>query len=271
MISFEEAKRLVISDFQQRAREALAPRPRLKVCDTGKGGADHCYQVEENRREAAQADNDASRQSAKWQGWVERIEQLHSFEEYIGWLRSVLQRDGWERFEEGYEVDFRALRAPLYYSNSYRYDFLTVLMSIHDDMLRAAPVPQELLRQAYRRMRVAAKPVRRLVDNPNQVPSAVLPAVRSYLPSVSDFLAALRALAKESADALQRKTLNQWVQDIIGQQEETKAAVAAATSAATSPASKTQSVAVYQAYASLFNSCVDAYDQARQQVTAQSD
>jgi hypothetical protein len=267
MISFEEAKRLVISDFQQRASEALVPRPRLKVCDTGKGGADHCYQVEENRREAAQADNDASRKSAQWRGWAERIEQLQSFEEYISWLGSVLQRDGWEGFEEGYEVDFRALRAPLYYSNNYRYDFLTVLMSIHDDMLRAAPAPEVLLRQAYRRMRVAAKPVRRLVDNPNQVQSAVLPAVQSYLPAVGFFLAALKAVAKESADTMQRKALKQWVEHIARQQEEAKAAVAAALPVA----DDAQSVALYQAYAALFNSCVDAYDQARQQAAAQSD
>lgn len=267
MTSFEEAKRLVISDFQQRARQALTRRPRLNVCDTGKGGADHSYQVEENRREAARADNDASRESAQWQGWVERIEQLRSFEEYISWLRRVLQRDGWEGFEEGYEVDFRALRAPLYYSNSYRYDFLTVLMNIHDDMLRAAPSPEELLRQTYRRMRVAAKPVRRLVDNPNQVPSAVLPAVQSYLPSVSDFLAALRAVAKESADTVQRKTLKQWASHIASQRQMAEAAAAAATSAA----SDAQNVAVYQAYAALFNSCVDAYDQARQKATAKSD
>lgn len=267
MISFEEAKRLVISDFQQRAQEALAPRPRANVCDTGKGGADHSYQVEENRRQAAQADNAASREYAQWQGWAERIAQLQSFEEYIGWLRRVLQRDGWEGFEEGYEVDFRALRAPLYYSNSYRYDFLTVLMSIHDDMLRAAPAPEALLRQAYRRMRVVAKPIRRLVDTPNQVPAAVVPAVQSYLPAVSDFLAALRATAKESADTVQRKSLKQWVQHITRQEEEAKAAVAAALPAA----GDAQSVAVYQAYAALFNSCVDAYDQARQEAADQSD
>ena len=155
-----------------------------------------------------------------------------SFDEYIGWLRSVLQRDGWEGFEEGYEVDFRALRAPLYYSNSYRYDFLTVLMSIHNDMLRAAPSPEALLRQAYRRMRVAAKPVRRLVDTPNQVPAAVVPAVQRYLPAVSEFRAALRATAKESADTVQRKSLKQWVQHITRQEEEAKAAVAAALPAA---------------------------------------
>lgn len=267
MISFEAAKRLVIDDFQQRAREALAPRPRANVCDTGKGGADHSYQVEENRRLAAQADNSAMRDNAQWRAWAERVEKLQSFEDYISWLRRVLQRDGWEGFEEGYKVDFRALKAPLYYKDSYRYDFLTVLENIHDDLLRAAPSPEELLRQTYRRMRVAAKPVRRLVDNPNQVPSAVLPAVQSYLPSVSDFLAALRAVAKESADTVQRKALKQWASHIASQRQMAEAAAAAATS----PESKTQNVAVYQAYAAVFNSCVDAYDQARQQAAAQSD
>jgi hypothetical protein len=81
MTSFEQAKARVISHFQQCAGQAVAPRRRSNVCNTGKGGTDHSYQVEENRRQAAQADNYALRESARWRGWADRIEELQSFEQ----------------------------------------------------------------------------------------------------------------------------------------------------------------------------------------------
>jgi hypothetical protein len=84
---------------------------------------------------------------------------------------------------------------------------------------------------------------------------------------VGFFLAALKAVAEESATTVEFKALKQWASHIASQRHIAEAVVAAATPAA----SDTQSVAVYQVYAAVFNSCVDAYDQARQQVTAQSD
>ncbi len=267
MTSFEQAKARVISRFEQRARQALAPRPRVNVCDTGKGGADHCYQVEENRRQAAQADNAASREANKWGSWIQSVEKLQGFEDYIDWLRRNLHCAGWKEFDEGYEVDFIALKAPLYRSKPYICEILDTMESIHRVMLQAAPKQQVMLRQAYRRMRVVAKPVRRLVDNPNKVPAAVVPAVQGYLPSVGFFLAALKAVAEESDDTVQRQSLKQWTSQIASQRQTAEAAVAAALPAA----DDAQSVTVYQAYAALFNSCVDAYDQARQQAAAQSD
>jgi len=267
MISFEQAKARVISRFEQRERQALTSRPRMNVCDTGKGGADHCYQVEENRRQAAQADNAASREADKWRSWIQSVEKLQGFEDYINWLRRNLHCAGWKEFDEGYEVDFIALKAPLYRSRPYICEILDNMESIHRVMLQAAPTHQVMLRQAYRRMRVAAKPVRRLVDNPNQVPAAVVPAVQEYLPSVGFFLAALKAVAEESANTAEFKPLKQWASHIASQRHVAEAVVAAATPAA----SDTQSVAVYQVYAALFNSCVDAYDQARQQAAGGSE
>lgn len=174
---------------------------------------------------------------------------------------------GWKEFDEGYEVDFIALKAPLYRSKPYICEILDTVESIHRVMLQAAPTQQVMLRQAYRRMRVVAKPVRRLVDNPNQVPAAVVPAVQDYLPSVGFFLAALKAVAEESATAVESTALKQWASLIASQRHIAEAVVAAATPAA----DDAQSGAVYQAYAALFNSCVDAYDQARQHAAGESD
>lgn len=267
MISFEKAKARVISRFEQRADQALAPRPRSNVCDTGRGGADHSHQVEENRRQAAQSDNSASREAAKWRSWIQSVEKLQSFEEYIDWLRRNLHCAGWKEFDEGYKVDFIALKAPLYRSKPYICEILDTVESIHSVMLQAAPTQQVMLRQAYRRMRIAAKPVRRLVENPNRVPATVVPAVQEYLPSVGFFLAALTAVAEESATTVEFRALKQWASDIASQRHIAEAAIAAATSAA----SDAQNVAVYQTYAAVFNSCVDAYDQARQQAEGGSD
>jgi hypothetical protein len=270
MITFEQAKARVISRLQQRALQALTLRPRVNVCDTGKGGAEHSYQVEENRRQAARNDTAASNEAYKWGSWAQSLEKLQSFDEYIAWLRRNLHCAGWTDFEEGYEVNFTALKAALYRSKPYICEILDTVESIHIIMLNAAPRPQEMLRQAYRRMRVAAKPARRQVYNPNEVSRAVLPALQSYLPSASSFLAALKAVAQDCDSDSAAERLGQWATRINSQQQAATASVAAAIeraaqSAAAIPHSyDSLSVHAYQDFAALFNSCVDAYEAARE-------
>jgi hypothetical protein len=223
--------------------------------------------VEENRRQAARNDTAASNEAYKWNSWAQSLEKLQSFDEYIAWLRRNLHCAGWTDFEEGYEVNFAALKAPLYRSKPYVCEILDTVEGIHNIMLNAAPGPQEMLRQAYRRMRVAAKPARRQVYNPNEVSRAVLPALQSYLPAASSFLAALKAVAQDCDSAGER--LEQWATRIASQQQAATSAVAsaverAAQNAAAIPHSyDSLSVHAYQAFAALFNSCVDAYESAR--------
>lgn len=269
MITFEQAKARVISRFQQRAAQALTLRPRANVCDTGKGGAEHSYQVEENRRQAAQSDHAASRESEKWSSWAQSLEKLQSFDDYIAWLRRNLHCAGWTEFEEGYEVNFAALKAPLYRSKPYVCEILDNIEGIHNIMLNAAPAPQEMLRQAYRRMRVAAKPARRQVYNPNEVSRAVLPALQSYLPAANSFLAALKAVAQDCDSNSACERLGQWATRINSQKQAATSTLASAMErAAQNPAKvphsyDSLSVQAYQAFTALFNSCVDAYDAAR--------
>ncbi|MFA7340032.1 MAG: hypothetical protein WC028_24855 [Candidatus Obscuribacterales bacterium] len=269
MITFEQAKARVISRFQQRAAQALTLRPRANVCDTGKGGAEHSYQVEENRRQAALSDNAASREADKWSSWAQSLEKLQSFDDYIAWLRRNLHCAGWTEFEEGYEVNFAALKAPLYRSKPYVCEILDNIEGIHNIMLNAAPAPQEMLRQAYRRMRVAAKPARRQVYNPNEVSRAVLPALQSYLPAANSFLAALKAVAQDCDSNSACERLGQWATRINSQKQAATSTLASAMErAAQNPAKvphsyDSLSVQAYQAFAALFNSCVDAYDAAR--------
>jgi hypothetical protein len=51
----------------------------------------------------------------------------------------LLQRYGWTEFDEGYEVNFKALKTPLYLENRCRNEFLDVLETIHCFMVQAAP------------------------------------------------------------------------------------------------------------------------------------
>ena len=139
MTSFEQAKARVIDYFQQRAGQAVAPRRPSSVCNTGKGGADHSYQVEENRRQAAQADKCALSESAKWRGWAEFIDELQSFEQYIAWLRRWLQRYGWTEVDEDYKVSFAGLKQHVDRTRHYNYEGVDVVKTIHYFMLLAAP------------------------------------------------------------------------------------------------------------------------------------
>jgi hypothetical protein len=139
MTLFEQAKARVIDDFQQRAGQAVAPRRRSSVYNTGKGGADHSYQLEENRRQAAQADRYASSQSAKWSSWAETIEELQSFEQYIAWLRRWLQKYGWTEIDEDYNVSFAGLKEHMDRTRNHNYEAVDVVKDIHCIMLMAAP------------------------------------------------------------------------------------------------------------------------------------
>lgn len=107
------------------------------------------------------------------------------------------------------------------------------------------------LRQSYRRMRVAAKPVRRLVKNPNEVSSAVPPAVQAYLPAVNDLIASLAAIDLACTSS--------WTARLVRQQQAAQASAAAALQA-NAGVQKVELISdSYQTFAALFNSCVDAY------------
>ncbi|CAN5558845.1 hypothetical protein BH11CYA1_BH11CYA1_08920 [soil metagenome] len=127
-------------------------------------------------------------------------------------------------------------------------------------------VPLSELRQAYRHMRVAAKPIRRLVDNPDEVSSAVPPAVQAYLPVVSELIAALSNIDQMTSSANQSSVVGDYITRLTAQQMAAVATVNAAITeqeTGSSTGSKGHKLDLpsdsYQAYATLFNTCVDAY------------
>jgi hypothetical protein len=82
LYKMEDARQKIGKTLEAFKKPSAPPSPasRIPVCDTALGGADHSYQVEENRRMNAQADNaylrDLQAQNGRRQFCVTYLEQL---------------------------------------------------------------------------------------------------------------------------------------------------------------------------------------------------
>ncbi len=110
------------------------------------------------------------------------------------------------------------------------------------------------LRACYWALRVAGKPVRRLVNHPDLVAPAVPPLVQSYLSRMGAFVRSLELLAQ----VLGKSDFAPWLERLRNERLHCQVKVNRCKTAGESPDSALLT-ACYQDYARLFNSVVDVY------------
>lgn len=110
------------------------------------------------------------------------------------------------------------------------------------------------LRACYRALRVAGKPVRRLVNHPDLVAPAVPALVQSFLSRMGAFVRALQLLAEESRTS----EFGPWLERLRNERLHCQVKVNRCKAAGESPDSSLLTDC-YQDYARLFNSVVDVY------------
>lgn len=110
------------------------------------------------------------------------------------------------------------------------------------------------LRACYWALRVAGKPVRRLVNHPDLVAPAVPALVQCYLSRMGAFVRALQLLAEE----LRTSEFAPWLERLRNERLHCQVKVNRCKAAGESPDSSLLTDC-YQDYARLFNSVVDVY------------
>ncbi|OPZ91711.1 MAG: hypothetical protein BWY75_00191 [bacterium ADurb.Bin425] len=92
MKTFEQIRRQAAGFFWQ-AMPRISSR-QFSIYDTGCGGADHSYQLEQRRQFAAQADREALRQTAPYSDAARGIEAQTNCDELLAYLKRWLTAYG---------------------------------------------------------------------------------------------------------------------------------------------------------------------------------